>query len=340
MSVTSKPSALLSRFPLGDLLAIIAGITVYSLGFTIFILPHHIVIGGMAGFSTLIYYATGGLIPVAAVMYGTNLLLLVCGFRYLGKGFVVRTVFGMTLMSLLIGALEGYFTSHPPIIASAPMSMFIGAVLLGFGIGIYYSHHGTAGGTDIIAAVLSHTSNISMGRVMMIVDVTIVALSFFLPFEGDLEARIQSRSQTIIYGIIAIFIYSWLADRYVSQGRQTMQYIILSDKWDEIANRITHETGRGATVWDAKGYWTGNERKIMLVWCRMSDAATIQSIAWETDPGAYITTCAVRNLYGNGFDALHVRKKTVKQPVEHEAAPADLAPAGAPHIHAATRTEA
>lgn len=74
----------------------------------------------------------------------------------------------------------------------------------------------------------------------------------------------------------------------------------------------------------------------MLVWCRMSDAATIQSIAWEVDPGAYITTCAVRNLYGNGFDALHVKKKAVKHTVEHEAAPADLAPAAVHNLDTGT----
>ena len=86
-----------------DWAAIIAGIAIYAIGFTVFILPHHIVIGGMAGFSTLIYYATGGLLPVAVVMYGTNIILLVCGYKYLGKVFVLRTIFGTTMLSMLIG---------------------------------------------------------------------------------------------------------------------------------------------------------------------------------------------------------------------------------------------
>ena len=132
----------------------------------------------MAGFSSLIFYATGGRLPVAVVMYGTNILLLLCGFRYPGKGFVLRTIFGATLLSVLIGSVEGYFTSHPPLVSSAPMSVIMGAVMLGLGIGIYFSHHGTTGGTDIVAAIMSHVSDISMGRVMMIIDVSIVALSF------------------------------------------------------------------------------------------------------------------------------------------------------------------
>ncbi|MDE5672284.1 MAG: YitT family protein [Duncaniella sp.] len=294
---------------LRDWAAIVAGIAIYAIGFTVFILPHHIVIGGMAGFSTLIYYATGGLLPVAAVMYGTNIILLIFGYKYLGRGFVLRTIFGMTMLSMLIGMFEGYFTSHPPLVTSTPMSVMMGGVLLGFGIGIYYSHNGTTGGTDIVAAIMSHKTDISMGRVMMIIDVTIVALSFFLPFDGDMEARIQARTQTIIFGLLAIVLYSWLADRYIAQGKQTIQFIILSEKWDEMAYRITHETGRGATVWDAQGYWTGNEKKMMLVWCRQGDAYNIFRIAPEVDPTAYVTTSTVRSVYGNGFDRLKIKKK-------------------------------
>lgn len=312
MSFISTSSAI-GKNPFGnglrDLAFITLGIIIYAIGFTVFILPHHIVIGGMAGFSTLIYYATGGLLPLAAIMYGTNILLLICGYRYLGHGFVLRTIFGTTLLSMLIGLVEGYFTTHPPIVTSAPMSVMIGAVLLGLGIGIYYSHHGTTGGTDIVAAIMEHISDISMGRVMMIIDVTIVALSFFLPFDGDMEARVQSRSQTIIFGLLSIVVYSWLADYYIAQGKQTIQFIILSEKWNTMAHRITHETGRGATVWDAQGYWTGDQKKMMLVWCRQTDVDSILRIAHEVDPTAYVTTSTVRSVYGNGFDRLHIKKR-------------------------------
>lgn len=291
-----------------DLLVIVLGIAVYAVGFTVFILPHHIVIGGMAGFSTLVFYASGCRIPVALTMYGINILLLVCGWRVLGRGFVLRTIFGATLLSLAIGSVEGYFTTHTPIISSTPMSVILGALLMGLGIGLYYSHGGTAGGTDIVAAIMEKRAHVSMGRVMMIIDVSIVALSFFLPYDGDMEARVQSRTQTIIYGWMAILIYSVLADKYVGEGRQTVQFIILSDKWEEIAHRITHETGRGITTWDAKGYWTGTGRTLMLLWCRKSDTYQIFRIVKEVDETAYITNSYVRSVYGNGFDMLRLEK--------------------------------
>lgn len=297
---------------LGDWIAIAVGIAIYALGFSVFILPHSIIIGGMAGFSTLIYYATGGMAPVAVCMYGTNLLLLLCGWRYLGRRFVVRTLFGMSLLSLLIGVMEGYFTSHPPLVTSAPMSVILGAILIGVGLGIYYSHGGTAGGTDIVAAIMEKISDVSMGRVFMIVDISIVALSIFLPFDGTLEERIQARSQTIIYGLMAIVIYSMIANRYVAKGKQTIQIMILSREWRKISYRITHETGRGATIWDAQGVWTGDTRKMMLVWCRQVDVQRIFQICYETDPQAFITMQTVRSVYGNGFDGLKLKHIRVK----------------------------
>lgn len=299
-----------------NLLLIVVGIAIYSIGFCVFILPHHIVIGGMAGFSTLIYYATSQTVPVAVTMYGTNLLLLVLSWKIVGRGFVFRTIFGATMMSAMIGALEGYFTSHPPLITDAPISLIIGAVLLGIGIGIYYSHHGTAGGTDIIAAVMTKVSNVSVGRVMMIVDISIVACSFLLPFDGDMEARVQSRTQSIMYGWIAIFLYSYIADRFIYQGHRTIQFLILSEKWERIAHRITHETGRGVTTWHTTGYWTGASKVMMMVWCRQVDTYQIYNIVHQEDPSAYITAANVSSVYGNGFDLLKPKHSKQSQSTE------------------------
>lgn len=304
--------AFIKRSDAKDYAFIILGMMVYAIGFTVFILPHNIVIGGMAGFSTLIYYASSKAIPVSVAMYGTNIILLLLGFKFLGRSFVVRTVFGATLLSLLIGCIEPYFTSHPPIITDMTMSVVMGSMLCGIGIGFYYSHHGTAGGTDIVAAIMSKISSMSVGRVMMIVDMSIVACSFLLPYDGDMETRIQVRTQIILYGWLAIFIYSYITDKFLNAGRQTVQFFILSDKWEEIADRITKETGRGVTTWNATGFWTGADRTMLLVWARKYDSLAIFEIVNEVDDHAYITNSYVRSVYGNGFDILKTHKREDK----------------------------
>jgi uncharacterized membrane-anchored protein YitT (DUF2179 family) len=142
---------------------------------------------------------------------------------------------------------------------------------------------------------------------------SIVACSFFLPYYGDMEARVQVRTQIIMYGWLAIFIYSYITDKFLSSDRQTVQFFILSDKWHEIADRITKETGRGVTTWNATGFWTGTDRTMLMVWARKYDTLAIFKIVDEVDEHAYITNSYVRNVYGNGFDMLNSRKSSEKK---------------------------
>lgn len=294
-----------------DYMIIVFGMTIYAIGFTVFILPHDIVVGGMAGFGTLVFFASGQHIPVAVTMYVVNIMMLVCWYRTLGRKFVVRTVFGATLLSLLIGLIEGYFTSHPPLVTDRTMSVIMGSVICGAGIGLYYVHKGSAGGTDIVAAIFEKKSNVSIGRTMMVIDVAIVTCSFFLPFEGDLDARIQSRVETIVYGWTSIAIYSILANYIVNADKQTLQFLILSSKWQEIADRITHQSGRGVTTFDSRGFWTGEHRTMLIVWCRQFDADRIYEIVREVDEGAYIIQSEARSVYGNGFDPLRSKHRRI-----------------------------
>ena len=293
---------------LRDYLIIIAGMALYAIGFTVFILPHEIVVGGMAGFSTLVYFASGQLIPVAFTMYAVNILMLVIWYKTLGQKFVVRTVFGATILSVMIGLIEGYFTSHPPIVTDSTMSVLMGSVICGIGIGLYYAHHGSAGGTDIVAAIFEKRGGVDMGRTMMIVDIVIVTCSFFLPFDGDMDARIQVRVQTNLYGWTSIIIYSFLANYIVNLDKQTIQFLILSPKWHEIADHVTHESGRGVTTVGGTGFWTGEHRELLIVWCRRYDADRIYEIVRGIDEGAYIIQSDARSVYGNGFDPLKARK--------------------------------
>lgn len=289
-----------------DYAFIFLGMALYAIGFTVFILPHGIVTGGMAGFSTLIYFASGERIPVAFTMLAANLALLAVGYRVLGRQFIVRTVFGATLLSLMIGSIEGIFTSRPPIVPDMTMSVLMGASICGIGIGLYYSHKGTAGGTDTVAAIMEKVSDISVGRTMMVIDIAIVTASFFLPFQGDFDARVQARVQTILYGWASIVIYSFITDWWVNADRQTLQFLILSDRWEEIAHRVTHETGRGVTTFDGHGYWTGTPRTMLVVWCRQYDADQIYAIVHGVDPGAYIIQSEARSVHGNGFGPIRL----------------------------------
>lgn len=294
-----------------DYLVILGGMALYAIGFTVFILPHQIVTGGMAGFSSLVFFASGERIPVAVTMYVTNILMLVLWFKVLGKSFVIRTVVGATVLSAMIGSIENYFTSRPPLVTDITMSVLVGSAICGLGIGLYYAHKASSGGTDIVVAIFEKTRGISVGRSMIIIDASIVACSFFLPFDGDLDARVQARVQTITYGWASILIYSTIANYIVGLDKQTIQFIIVSQRWQQIGERITRECHRGVTKFDAQGFWTDEPRKLLIVWCRQYDSANIYNAIRLTDPEAIIIQSDARNVYGNGFDRLKPPKKVL-----------------------------
>lgn len=292
-----------------DYIFIILGLVLYALGFTAFILPHEVVIGGVAGVGTLVYFATSGLIPVAVTQYGVNLLLLAMAFKIVGRTFVMRTIFGATVISLSIGLFEGYFMSRPPLIPDISMSVILGAILCGVGVGTIFIHNGSSGGTDIVAAMVSKVSNVSIGRTMIFVDMSIVLLSILLPFEGDFEARIQARVPIIVYGWVVTFIIAYLTDMIINTNRQATQFFIFSSRWEEIATAINAEAHRGVTVLDGEGWYTKNQIKVLLVWCRKIESVTIFRIVKSIDENAFITQTNSNGVYGKGFDHLKVKIK-------------------------------
>lgn len=296
-----------------DYVVIVLGIYLYAIGFTAFILPHKVVIGGVSGVGTLVYFATGGLIPVAVSQYATNLLLLAMAFRIVGRAFVTRTIFGATIISLSIGSLEGYFMSHPPLLPDVTMSCILGAILCGIGVGSIFIHNGSSGGTDIVAAMVSKVSNVSIGRTMIFTDMTIVALSILLPFEGDFEARLQARIPTIVYGWVVTFIIAYITDMIINTNRQATQFFIFSSKWAEIADSINSEAHRGVTVIDCMGWYSKHEVKMLMVWCRKIESVTIFRIVKQIDDQAFITQTNSNGVYGKGFDTMKVKLKKHKE---------------------------
>lgn len=296
-----------------DYVIIIFGIFLYALGFTAFILPHEVVIGGLAGVGTLVYFATHGLIPVAVTQYICNLTLLAFAYRIVGKMFVKRTIFGATMISLFIGAMEGFFMGlGHPLISEMSMSVVLGAILCGFGIGTVFIHNGSTGGTDIVAAMVSKLSNVSIGRTMIVTDVIIVSLSIFLPYNGDFSARLEARVPVIVYGIVTTFIVSYITDMLINTNRQATQFTIFSHKWKEIADRINQEAHRGVTVLDGEGWYTKQPVKVLLVWCRKIESVTIFRIVKSIDEQAFITQSNVNGVYGKGFDTMRVKMKKTK----------------------------
>lgn len=199
-----------------DYVMMVLFLAIGAFGFTAFILPHKVIMGGLNGVGSLVYFASNQVIPVAVTQYACNLLLLSIAYKVVGKSFVMRTILGATLFSLFIGLMEGVFMSlEKPLIPDTTVSILLGGILCGVGIGTVFVHNGSTGGTDIVAAMVSKVSNQSIGRTMIYVDMIIVSMTIFLPFEGTWQERFQERVPTMVYGLMVTYVIAFMADMVI-----------------------------------------------------------------------------------------------------------------------------
>ena len=298
-----KQSKVMPKIAYQDLIMMVLGLALMSFGYAAFILPENIVTGGVAGISSIIYFATNHSINVAIPNYLINIVLLVIAYRTVGKSFVVRTIIGATIFNILLGVLTPLFT-HPIVGGERFMSVIIGAVFVGVGLGMTYAHNGSSGGTDVVAAMVTKHSNVSFGRVMMYCDLIIISSSWFL----------FHNIETMVFGYVYLIICSIVTDMVINNRNQAMQFLIFSEKWMEIANEINTEAHRGCTVLDGTGWYTKQDVKIVLVLCRRFESAQIQRIIKSVDDEAFISMTAANNVYGTGFDRMKIHAHKQKGP--------------------------
>ncbi len=278
-----------------DYVLITLGIALYAFGFCGFILPEKVVIGGLAGIGTIIYFLTG--IPVAVSQLIINLLLLAAAYKIVGRQFVLGTIYGAVMISVFIGFFQPLFPKA--LTDETFLNIVIGAMLCGVGIGTAFIHNGSTGGTDIVAAMVSKHTNVTIGRMIMYTDFVIISSSYFLTHSVE----------KMVFGFVVLFLVSFTVDMVINTNRQAVQFTIFSRKWEEIATAINNDAHRGCTVLTGEGWYSKKPVKVLLVMCRKIEAVTISRIVKSIDPGAFLTQANVNGVYGKGFDELKVKMK-------------------------------
>ncbi len=278
------------------------GLATYVTGWTVFLMPNHLVGGGVSGIGALIEYATG--FPVSYTYFLVNTVLLLLAVRILGKGFGAKTIYAIAVTTVFFAVfpkiIPQTFIQEISIENGKLLAAMIGGVMSGAGIGITFMQGGSSGGTDIIALIISKYRNISPGKIILSIDMVIIACSFFVSQEVSLGKKLA----TVLYGYIAVGLTGYTIDQWLSGARQSLQFFIFSKKHEEIAERITKEMGRGVSVIDAQGYHTKSQNKVLLVIARKTESNIIFSIIKEVDRQAFLSVGNVMGVYGQGFEKM------------------------------------
>ena len=277
-----------------DMFFITFGIFLYAVGYCAYTLPEKLVMGGVAGASALIYYATS--IPAGTSVLVLNVLMLVIAMSALTKQFFWRTIVGVGIMSFMISVLQPFFATFPIMTPGEDkfMHVLIAGVLGGAGLGIVFSHNGSTGGTDILTMLLNKYFRLSFGRAMQFVDCIIISSSYIL-FHS---------METIIYGIVFTITATVTCDYIVNGTRQTVQFLIISKKHKEIADVINHRVHRGVTVVDGKGWYSQNDVKMLIVLTRKYESQDVFNLINEIDPDALVSQIFCHGVFGEGFDKI------------------------------------
>lgn len=281
-----------------DYIMIAIGCISYSIGWTIFLLPNDISTGGVAGLSSIVFWAFN--IKVSYTYFSLNALLLVVALKTLGWRFCVKTIYGVIVMTISVGLLREY-VPDPTIMKGEPfMAALIGSLFCGTGLGFCLSYNGSTGGSDIVAAIVNKYRDISLGRVLILVDTSIVTLSYVVLKDWE----------RVIYGYLSLVIVSFVLDQVVNSGRRSVQFLIISERYNEICKQITETPPhRGCTIIDAHGYYSGQTTKVVLVVTRQREARVLYHLINDIDPQAFVTQSQVMGVFGQGFDKFKVKSK-------------------------------
>nr|WP_320117322.1 YitT family protein [uncultured Marinifilum sp.] len=273
-------------------LIIAIGLAIYSFGWTAFLIPSGIIGGGVSGIGTLVYYATEKSIPVGYSFFIINAFLILIALKILGSKFGLKTIFAIIVGSVLLSTFQKFITA--PLVDDKFMAAIIGGALGGIGVGLTISQGGSSGGTDIIAMIINKYRNISPGRIILYIDIFIIASSYI----------VFKDVPTIVYGYVVMSIASYSIDMMISGSKQSAQVFIISKKYEEVASRLSEETGRGISMLHSTGWYTRKETKMLMIVVRKHETQHIFKVIKEIDPEAFISMASVMGVYGLGFDEI------------------------------------
>ena len=262
-----------SMYPtIKEYITITFGLILVSCGWKWFIIPPQIAGGGATGFSAIIQFGFG--IPIFVTYFVINSVLIVLAIKQLGWAFSIKTIFAVLVLTIA-------FALNPQLvdIKDPFMSVIIGGLCNGAGLGIVFLSNGSTGGTDIIAKV-------------------IISSSILLP-NGSIEK--------VIYGLVCMAVTTLTVDMVVNGVRQSVQFFIFSSEYEKIADAITHQLGRGVTMLDGIGWYSKEHVKVLTTLARKNESVKIFKIIKDIDPNAFVSQTSAIGVYGKGFDMMKTK---------------------------------
>ncbi|MCA1760496.1 MAG: YitT family protein [Bacteroidales bacterium] len=273
-----------------DYIIITFGLSLFALGWVVFLIPVEITGGGISGVGAVLYFATK--IPISVTYLSINVILVLIAIKILGANFGVKTIYSILMLTLFFALFQKIV--EEPLVNDMFLSAVLGGMAGGIGLGVVFSRGGSTGGTDIFAMIINKYRNVSPGRIILYCDVIIIASSYFV-FQSP---------EKLVYGYVSMWVVAYSLDSFLSGANRSAQMFIISKNHEKIADFINKEAIRGVTILDGTGWYTQENMKIIMSVVRKKETSQIFRKIREIDPEAFITMGSVMGVYGKGFDKI------------------------------------
>ena len=261
------------------------------IGVNLFLLPHEITTGGLMGIASIVYWGTG--IPMQNTFFVLNAVLLIVALKVLGWHFCAKTIYAVIVFTVGSTVLQGFMPPGLHLLADQKfMACMVGAVFLGSSIGLVLSTGGSTGGSDVVAAMVHKYHDVSLGHIILFCDLAIITSSYVVLKDWE----------KVLYSYVLLFVISFVVDHLVNSLRQSVQFFIISDKYQEIADR-------GCSILNGSGFFTKKDIKVIFCIAKRSESSFIFELINEIDPNAFVAQSAVVGVYGQGFDRVKNHRK-------------------------------
>lgn len=289
---------------LWDYVLITVGSLIFCLAWTSFVIPNGLSSGGLTGLCTIIQYGLG--IPIGITYPIINVVLLVMGFLVLGKGFGIKTIYVIALTSVLFDVLP-MFPQLEVLMDEKLLVALVGAAMESVGIGLVILRGGSTGGTDIIAMIINKYWPISVGRVYLVTDMFIILSVLLVPDKGIVD---------VIYAYIMMIGFSFGIDFVLLGNKSSVQILVFSSRYQEIADHVIHNVDRGVTALQSVGWYSQKESKVLMIIARKAEMNGIINEIRGIDKRAFISVSSAMSVYGEGFEEVKSGVKIKKNQIE------------------------
>lgn len=297
-----KPNKILGV--IWDYFLMTIGSVIFCMAWTSIIIPTGLASGGLTGLCTIIQYATGGAIPIGWTYPIINIGLLILGFLTLGRAFGIKTIYVILLTSLLFEVLPKFpvLECHD-FVNDKLIGALVGAAMESVGLGLVLLRGGSSGGTDIIAMMINKYWPVSPGRVYLFTDIFIIASMLFVPGKGIID---------VVYAYVIMLGFSFGIDFVLLGNKSSVQILVFSNKYQEIADHMIHDVHRGVTALQSVGWYSQQDSKVLLIVSRKQQMNEVIREVKLIDSKAFISVSTAMSVFGEGFEEVKTGLKIRK----------------------------